>query len=93
MAVIASVTSLGSPNRVRRGNDHDGVVAGRLRQEEGAAANVVGGQNLALWHFARRLVRSDLLRGGVEAIGRVPEKGRSKAIHSSLSVQGSSNPQ
>ena len=64
----------GQAGGVGRGLVHDVVVASRLREPEGAAADVVGGLDLPPGHAAGGLVVLDLSGGGVEAVGGVAEE-------------------
>ena len=80
MAVIASVTSLGKSLPLWR-LLHDPVVARRFWQPQGAAAQVVGGQQVAPGHAAGGLIRLDLPRRCLEAIGRMAQEDHAQHRH------------
>ena len=72
---MASVTSLGRSAGIGRGLVHDVIVAGRLGEPEGAAADVVGGLHLAgLGILPAAWSACDLPGGGVEAVGGVAQE-------------------
>ena len=72
---------LGQVGSARGRPVHDGVVAGRLRQPERAAAQVVGREHLALGHPAGCLFLLDLPVRSLEAVGRMAQEDHAQHRH------------